>query len=75
MSLSSQDSLSDDTDEAVWPLSLGSLLGPPLGSRPSCQRKGAQISTAAQVQQAGLSPRGQPLGLGRAGLWWGHYLL
>lgn len=68
MSLSSQDSLSNDTNEAVWPLSLRSLLGPPLGSRPSCQREGAQVSTAAQVQQARLSPRGQLLGLGCAGL-------
>lgn len=68
MSLSSQDSLSNDANEAVWPLSLGSLLGPPLSSRPSCQRKGAQVSTAAQMKQARLSPRGQPLGLGRAGL-------
>lgn len=68
MSLSSQDSLSNDTDEAVWPLSLRSLLGPPLGSPPSCQREGAQVSTAAQVQQARLSPPAQLLGLGRAGL-------
>lgn len=74
MSLSSQDSLSNDTNEAVWPLSLSSLLGPPLCSGPSCQGKGAQVSTAAQMQQARLSPRGQHLSLGSAGLGWGHYL-
>lgn len=68
MSLSSQDSLSNDTDEAVWPLSLSSLLGSPFGSRPSCQGEGAQVSTAAKVQHAWLSPRGQHMGLGSAGL-------
>lgn len=74
LSLSSQDSLSNDAYEAVWPLSFHSLLGPPLGSRPSCQGEGAQVSTAAQVQQAWLSLQGQHMGLGSAGLWWGHYL-
>lgn len=74
LSLSSQDSLSNDAYEAVWPLSFSSLLGPPLSSRPSCQGKGAQVSTAAQVQQARLSPQSQHMGLGSAGLWWGHYL-
>lgn len=69
----SQDSLSDDTDEAVWPLSLGAP-GPPLGPRPPHRDKGAQVSTAPQVQQAGLSPRGQHVGPGNAGLRRGHYL-
>ena len=71
MSLSSQDSLSDDTNEAVWPLSLRSLLGPPLSSWPPSQRKGAQVSTAAQVQQARLSPRGQPRAWAWAWAWAG----
>lgn len=63
----SQDSLSDDANEAVWPLSLRSP-GPPLGSRPPRGDKGAQVSATPQVQQARLSPRGQHEGPGSAGL-------
>lgn len=51
----SQDGLPDDTDEAVWPLSFCPP-GPPLGSRPPHRGEGAQVATAQQVQQAGLSP-------------------
>lgn len=69
----SQDSLSDDANEAVWPLSLRSP-GPPLGSRPPRGDKGAQVSAAPQVQQARLSPRGQHEGPGSAGLHRAHDL-
>ena len=69
----SQDSLSDDADEAVWPLGLGSP-GPPLGRGPPRGDEGAQISAAPQVQQAGLFPRGQYQGPGSAGLHRGHDL-
>lgn len=69
----SQDSLSDDADEAVWPLSLGSP-GPLLGRGPPRRDKGAQISAAPQVQQARLFLRGQHQGPGSAGLHRGHDL-
>lgn len=71
--LSSQDSLPDDTDKAVWSLGLCSW-GSPLHSWPPCWDEGAQVTTAPQVQQARLSPRGQCVGPGSAGLWWGHDL-
>lgn len=57
----------------MWPLSLHAP-GPPLGSGPPCRDEGAQVSAAPQVQQARLSPRGQQVGPGSAGLQWGHYL-
>lgn len=69
----SQDGLSDDTNEAVWPLGLHSL-GPPLGSWPPRRDKGAQVPAALQVQQAGLPPRGLRVGPASAGLQRGHYL-
>lgn len=71
--LRSQDSLPDDTDKAVWPLGLCSWRSP-LHSWPLCRDEGAQVTTAPQVQQARLSPRGQRVGPGSAGLRWGHYL-
>lgn len=69
----SQDSLSDDPNEAVWPLSLHSP-GPPLGSGPPRRCEGAQVAAALEVQQARLSLQGQRAGPGCAGLQWGHYL-
>ena len=69
----SQDSLSDDADEAVRPLGLSSP-GPPLSQGPPRGDEGAQISAAPQVQQAGLFPRGQHQGPGSAGLHRGHDL-
>lgn len=69
----SQDGLANDTNEAVWPLSLRSA-GSPLDSRRQDGDEGAQVSAALQVQHAGLSPRGQQLGPGSPGLQWSHDL-